>query len=413
MGVIENLHMQDETINTSETQHQQLCPGFAAGGQDAARVLGGESGQRLRRLRGRVCAGTRLPRHRGRRDRKQFRPRLGAGTDQGFVADPAATHPPGIRRIQEWLRPLQTAWHSGVAWDRLPWFAEDKARSGAFATFLGFQMLATEGTGEGQGTGNREQGTAIEIEAPPPMESHLAISFLGAAQTALGDNLIDIAGDEEGAFVAFAIGDSCLFQIRDDALELAFPLSHSSQFDSRPILLCSNDSNNKQVWDDITLERGTLQPGDTLLFATDALARWFLAQCETGAKPWEILLALQSQAEFDALTAGLRRSRAMRNDDVTLIVVEPISASLVTEADTAVALPENGAEGILPDVAAASAMAQFLLRPRTWLARDTKPTRLAHAARPLWTEATHELAAGLGLSGRRAEPLAVLRGRAA
>ena len=235
---------------------------------------------------------------------------------EGFVADPGATHPPGIRRLQTWLRPLQAAWHSGVAWDRLPWFAEDKARSGAFATFLGFQMLTREGTG------NSPQGTEVEIEAAPEMQSSLAISFLGAAQSALGDNLIDIEADEEGAFVAFAIGDSCLFLIRDEGLELAFPLSHSSQFDSRPILLCSNDSNNKQVWDDITLERGTLQSGDTLLFATDALARWFLAQCETGAKPWETLCALGSQADFDIFIASLRKSHVMRNDDVTLIVLD-------------------------------------------------------------------------------------------
>lgn len=239
---------------------------------------------------------------------------------EGFVADPAATQPPGIRRLQEWLRPLQSAWRAGVAWDRLPWFAEDKARSGAFATFLGFQMLGREGTA------NRQQETEAvpEIEAPPPMESSLAISFLGAAQSALGDNLIDIEAHEEGAFVAFAIGDSCLFQIRDNDLELTFPLAHSSQFDSRPILVCSNAINNKEVWDDITLERGTVQPGDTLLFATDALARWFLVQHEAGERPWETLCALQSQAEFDAFITGLRHSHAMRNDDVTLLILDSL-----------------------------------------------------------------------------------------
>ncbi len=255
---------------------------------------------------------------------------------EGFVADPGATQPPGIRRLQAWLRPLQSAWHAGVAWDRLPWFAEDKARSGAFATFLGFQMLGHEGTA------NREQAAEDppEIEAPPPMESSLAISFLGAAQSALGDNLIDIEAYEEGAFVAFAIGDSCLFQIRDNDLELAFPLSHSSQFDSRPVLVCSNDINNKEVWDDIALERGTVQPGDILLFLTDALARWFLVQHEAGAKPWETLCALQSRSDFDAFVTGLRQSHAMRNDDVTLLILDGLSAGADDGAEDASGVAE-------------------------------------------------------------------------
>ncbi len=243
---------------------------------------------------------------------------------ESFVADPAATQPPGIRRLQNWLRPLQSAWHAGVAWDRLPWFAEDKARSGAFATFLGFQMLGREGAANGeQGT---EANAGVEIEAAPPMESSLAISFLGAAQSALGDNLIDMEAHEEGAFVAFAIGDSCLFQIRDNDLELAFPLAHSSLFDSRPILVCSNNINNKEVWDDITLERGTVQPDDILVFATDALARWFLVRHEAGERPWETLCALHSQSEFDDFVTGLRQSRAMRNDDVTLLIVDALAA---------------------------------------------------------------------------------------
>ena len=256
------------------------------------------------------------------------------GLTEGYVAQPDATRPPLLSRIRQWVQPLQTAWHRGVAWDRLPWFAEDKARSGAFATFLAFQMLnngkkgaagGEEDTGSGeQETSESDLNTESKSEMANPaadMVSPLALSFLGNAQSALGDDLLAAAPEEEGAFQAFAIGDSCLFQIREDALHLAFPLTHSSQFDSRPVLLSSNEANNKRVWDDIAFEQGAFAPGDVLLFATDALARWFLVQCEAGEKPWETLCGLQTQADFETFVARLRQTRVMRNDDVTLVIV--------------------------------------------------------------------------------------------
>lgn len=247
----------------------------------------------------------------------------------GFVANPAATLSPSTQRLQTWLQPLQETWHAGVAWDSLPWYAEDKARSGAFATLLTFQILpskessvediAKDKTDADTTATDESQPNASEPSVAARMESPLAISFLGAAQSLLGENLLlDVSPSR---FEVCAVGDSCLFQLRDEMIELAFPLTHSSQFDSRPVLLSSNPVNNKQVWEDIVLERGVYMPGDVLLFATDALAKWFLGQVEAGEYPWEILCALSTQEEFDTFVGELRRSHAMRNDDVTLIIV--------------------------------------------------------------------------------------------
>ena len=165
------------------------------------------------------------------------------GLVENYIACPDATRPPTLSRIQQWVQPLQTAWHAGVAWDRLPWFAEDKARSGAFATFLAFQMLDGEEKREEvsrkgeeiQGESDTVQTSNSQLPSPADeMVSPLAISFLGNALSALGDDLLAGGGDEEGAFQAFAIGDSCLFQIREDAVHLAFPLTESAQFRQPP-----------------------------------------------------------------------------------------------------------------------------------------------------------------------------------
>ena len=207
---------------------------------------------------------------------------------EGFVSDPSAVLPCTTERLQEWARPLQTTWTQAVPWNTLPWFAEDKARSGAFATLVGFQ-------------------------------------FQPDAQT----------------WRAFAIGDSCFFLIRAGALKQAFPLEHSSQFDSRPILLSSNPANNKRVWNDVVVMDGAYHVGDILVFATDALAKWLLARAEAGERPWDALCGLSSQEEFETFVTRLRHDRVMRNDDVTLVIVEDTRPIVEPETPSALAsMPE-------------------------------------------------------------------------
>ena len=181
--------------------------------------------------------------------------------------------------VRRKVGPLQKAWHASIAWDRLPWFAEDKARSGAFAALLTFQIDPVEGLGTDEATSAR--GTQ--------------------------------------RWRAVAIGDSCLFQVRDRALHVAFPIDRAEQFNSRPVLLSSNPANNDRVWDAIALREGDGLPGDIFLFATDALSHWILGEAEAGRRPWETLCDLRSHAAFVELMTRLRESHAMRNDDVTLV----------------------------------------------------------------------------------------------
>lgn len=177
-----------------------------------------------------------------------------------------------------WLEPLQKRWAAEVDGKALPWYAEDKRAQGAFATFLGFSFKA---------------GTYTDAGA---------------------------AGD----WTAVAIGDSCLFHVRNEALLHAFPVGHAADFGNQPTLIGSRSplahlgQRQKRLHD-------KWLAGDRLFLATDALAHWFLLACEAGKKPWHALepfLVAKNAEGFVAWITELRTKNEIRNDDVTLITLD-------------------------------------------------------------------------------------------
>jgi hypothetical protein len=151
----------------------------------------------------------------------------------------------------------------------LPWYAEEKARHGAFSSLLGFCLEP-----------------------------------------------------EDRGWRALAVGDSCLFGVRDNALAEAFPLSRSTEFHSRPILLSTVDRANAGIASAVRETEGLARPGDLILLMTDALAAWFLAEVELRRRPWVLLDRIGTPEEFEQFIDRMRDSRSMRNDDVTLLKIE-------------------------------------------------------------------------------------------
>ena len=173
-----------------------------------------------------------------------------------------------------WLRQCEAEWNRVVPWGRIPWHGEAKTRFGALSTLLGMTVTRSP--------------------------------------------------DHSGAFPwqAVAIGDCCMFIVRDDALALSFPLEDSSQFNNTPSLICSNRANNGGLWNRVCLYRGECQPGDVIILASDAIACWILTESETGGRPWETMLSLDSSEKWEIWVEAQRAQRAMRNDDTTLIAVK-------------------------------------------------------------------------------------------
>ncbi len=185
--------------------------------------------------------------------------------------------------MEEWLRPAQKQWRSGIPWDRLPWYAEEKARCGAFTTFLG-----------------------VEITPAPSR-----FRFLDLFRSRSGVR-----------WHAIAVGDSCFFHIRDDILARAFPLEKTREFSNRPLLISSNPSRNKSVWKYVRQAEGECRAGDLFILMTDALGHWFLRENENGRKPWRELLELGANDDFADFVEKRRAKATLRNDDTTLMICQ-------------------------------------------------------------------------------------------
>jgi hypothetical protein len=124
-------------------------------------------------------------------------------------------------------------------------------------------------------------------------------------------------------FSALAIGDSCLFQIRDDDLFTKFPLNSSADFDNSPSLISSDPKRNVNLHEKIEYRNNqSVISGDKIFLMTDALASWFFQEREKGGKPWEIIGEIVvDESGFMDWIEQLRENNLLRNDDVTLMIL--------------------------------------------------------------------------------------------
>jgi hypothetical protein len=173
--------------------------------------------------------------------------------------------------VHDWFdqarRRFQTLWQNRP----LPWYLEEQIREGAHATFLGVQLVP-----------------------------HVSGSW---------------------DWHALAVGDCCLFHLRDGVLLQSFPLQVSTEFHQLPALIDSKWERlpaHRQTW-------GQAKTGDVLLLASDALAQWMLVRHEQNQPVWSELLRLPD----DPLAFRLRDLGSdLRNDDLTLVGIELLPESL-------------------------------------------------------------------------------------
>ena len=191
---------------------------------------------------------------------------------EAFVRRPLCLSELSGNTLEEWLTHGQREWDSKVPWERIPWHGEAKARSGALATLLG----------------------------------------------------LIIGPDKSGRMLwrAIAVGDTCLFVVRNDELVVSFPLGDPEQFNNTPELICSNPANNRELFEQVRLASGKCERGDLLLLASDALACWMVERSQGGERPWETLLALDSPLSWNDWVQTQRSERSIKNDDTTLIIVK-------------------------------------------------------------------------------------------
>jgi hypothetical protein len=195
-----------------------------------------------------------------------------------FVHSPPTDDP---AKLPAWAAGPARAWNASLRWDDMAWYADQKAREvGGLATLLGFRM---------------------EKDAPIP-----------------------------GMWHALAVGDACLLHLRNRAVLTRFPIDEVVAFDSTPALLCTHHEHNAtlQGGEDIQVMYGTCRAGDIFLMATDALAEWLYAipdlhEADSDLPDWGTLSSLLEE-DFEAVIDQLRTQNALRNDDVTLMVMRVV-----------------------------------------------------------------------------------------
>jgi serine/threonine protein phosphatase PrpC len=179
----------------------------------------------------------------------------------------------GRTALDAWLAPLRKAWEAEIdsEWDTLPWYSQRKATRGGHATILTLEIIGNQWT-------------------------------------------------------AGAIGDSCLFQLRDGRPLVTFPLADAAQFDTSPDLVSTKVDEPQDRAPRLQTLAGECQEGDVFLLATDALS--CLALGERSDDVWRGLATMSDAASFADWVSDVRRERRIWNDDVALIVVEFRTAPL-------------------------------------------------------------------------------------
>jgi hypothetical protein len=167
------------------------------------------------------------------------------------------------------LRRLRVKWHEQVRRllpDPLPWFSEAALQRGAFSSLM-----------------------KVEVR--------------------------------DGVWTAEGWGDSCLFHIRGGQFVQALPDLEPEAFAGSPFLLASVRGHDGDLVKQMVTATGKLEPGDTLLLATDALACWLMTT-KAWSETLRELAGLPDEAAFSRWVEKLRRERGLKNDDTTMVLVE-------------------------------------------------------------------------------------------
>lgn len=176
---------------------------------------------------------------------------------------------PRQRLRSSWLAPASKTLRQSFDIGSLPWYAQEKAGRGAFATLFGLS--------------------------------------------------IDL---QRRQFRTVSVGDSCLAIVHENGhVEVVPPVfSDPAAFGNTPPLLSSNPLFNEQLIDDQkTFRRVLRRRQTTFLLMTDALAAWFSASLQRDGVPWKTLVTIENNDAFAAFVGQRRASGEMRNDDVTLV----------------------------------------------------------------------------------------------
>lgn len=170
------------------------------------------------------------------------------------------------------LAGLQAQWLEQVSGQDLPWYAEQKLESGAYASIAGLSLH----------------------EEPKSL-----------------------------SWSARTLGDSCIFHLREGKILRALPLDNWESFDYTPVLISTRQIANQGILSKQEHELGTCIKGDIFYLMTDAISKWLLRRQSESGDAISLLESVQNSQQFQQLVEEQRQARddkgraMMPNDDVT------------------------------------------------------------------------------------------------
>jgi hypothetical protein len=142
----------------------------------------------------------------------------------------------------------------------------------------------------------------------------------GSFATFVGCQLEGLDGRTTPRWNAVAVGDAVLFHVRGLRQIGQLPKMSAADFGTAPDGLSTLPERLAGTIERLRFGSGGLEPGDLLFAATDAIAKWMLTWVEKDEESlWHALETLANPDEFDRLVSDHRQSRAMKDDDVTLL----------------------------------------------------------------------------------------------
>jgi hypothetical protein len=181
------------------------------------------------------------------------------------VATAYVRRPPTPADFPGWLGVVRKHW-TPPATPGAAWYAEAKQEQGSFATLIGVEFRVSE------------QSPGL-------------------------------------AWKAVAVGDSCLLVFRSGAVEVAFPLASADDFGNRPALVPSSAGVHcpEPEW-----LAGRAAPGDLFVLASDAVARYLLAN---PGSLWDEIGVSVDSTNPDPLIKSLFALNDLLNDDASVVAI--------------------------------------------------------------------------------------------
>lgn len=179
--------------------------------------------------------------------------------------------PLSVEELRAWVTEAGSRLQEGWAGRELPWYAEEKARAGSFATFVGLAFEECE---------------------------------------------------EAVRWRAVALGDACVVQRRGGSVVGSWPLSDPAEFNTAPALVPSREAALEVALGRTVTAAGGAEAGDLFLLLSDAAAAWFLKLSLSLDPLLEEFDSLLAASENEALAALFRAERAagrIKDDDVAVV----------------------------------------------------------------------------------------------